>query len=48
MCKFSDKELAQAHRENAENAQVMNAEWNSVSFEANQYLGEPLAVDSSV
>lgn len=43
----SDDELAQAYRENAENARQMNAEWSDVSTEANQHLGPtPLEDDS--
>lgn len=43
----SDDDLAQAYRENAENARQMNAEWSDVSTEANQYLGaNPLEDDS--
>ncbi|KYH24188.1 hypothetical protein HAPAU_36590 [Halalkalicoccus paucihalophilus] len=36
----SDDELAQAYRENAENAQQVNDEWSDVSTEANQHLSE--------
>lgn len=36
----SDDELAQAYRENTEQAREMNEEWSNVSLEANQYLGE--------
>lgn len=36
----SDDELAQAYRENAENARQMNDEWSDVSTEANQHLGD--------
>jgi hypothetical protein len=40
--KPSDEELAEAYRENAENARSMNEEWSDVSTEANQHLGENL------
>lgn len=36
----SDDELAQAYQENAEQASEINEEWQHVSGEANQYLGE--------
>lgn len=39
--------LAQAYRENAENARQMNAEWSDVSTEANQHLGENPLEDES-
>lgn len=43
----SDDDLAQAYRENAENARRMNDEWSDVSIEANLHLGEdPLENDS--
>jgi hypothetical protein len=44
--KPTDEELAQAYRENAENASQLSEEWSNVSDEANQYLGEnPLEDD---
>jgi hypothetical protein len=44
----SDDELAQAYRENAENARQMNKEWEHVSTEANRHLGEnPIDEDSA-
>lgn len=43
----SDDELAQAYRENAENARQTNDEWSDVSVEANRHLGEnPVENDS--
>ncbi|MCL7417445.1 MAG: hypothetical protein M8354_06360 [Halalkalicoccus sp.] len=43
----SDDELAEAYRENAENARQMNEEWSNVSTEANQHLGENSLEDNS-
>lgn len=43
----TEDELAQAYRENAENAHQMNEDWSNVSEEANQHLGpNPLEDDS--
>ncbi len=43
----SDEEIAQAYRDNAENAHEMNERWSNVSKEANQHLGEnPLEDDA--
>lgn len=36
----SEDDLAQAYRENAEQARETNEAWNNVSLEANQYVGD--------
>lgn len=43
----SDDELEAAYRENAEQARRVNDEWEHVSTEANQYLGDAPAVEGN-
>ena len=38
----TDDELASAYRENADHAAETNEQWQNVSQEANDHLGEPL------
>ncbi|WP_331232285.1 hypothetical protein [Natronorarus salvus] len=38
--RLNDEELAEAYRENAENARSINEEWGDISTKANQHLGE--------
>ena len=42
----TDEELANAYRDAAEEGKRINKEWQHVSQEANQYLGEPPEIDA--
>lgn len=41
----TDEELRNAYRDNADRAREINAEWEHVSAEANQYLDDPAELD---
>lgn len=42
----SEMELRRAYRENAEQAREVNREWQHISHEANQYLGDAPEIDA--
>lgn len=43
----TDEELRAAYRDNADRGREINAEWEHVSAEANQYLDDPTQLDDA-